>query len=269
MRIVPTAEFASLVYGPDGVALDDPAETFHEASRLYPNVAPGRLAALIALGRSPELQQTVARASRTHDHRPGVDLPRVALPRTRFRDLLVRRRSSVADARRPLRLRDLATVLGAAYGGYERAPGLRRRPVPSGGALYPLELYVLALAVADVSPAAFHYNPFRHRLELLRRVAPAAVAAVAVDPSVVERAAAVVVVTAMFWRSRVKYGLRGYRFALLEAGHVVQNAVLAATALRLPALPLAGFYDRRLDELVGADGLDESSLYALVLGGRW
>ena len=51
----------------------------------------------------------------------------------------------------------------------------------------------------------------------------------------------------MFWRTRFKYGLRGYRFALLEAGHVMQNAVLAAAALALPALPVGGFYDRRLD----------------------
>jgi SagB-type dehydrogenase family enzyme len=71
----------------------------------------------------------------------------------------------------------------------------------------------------------------------------------------------------MFWRSRFKYGLRGYRFALLEAGHVMQNAVLAAAALRVEALPVGGYYDRLLDGLVGADSLDEASVYALVLGG--
>jgi hypothetical protein len=60
-RQVPTAEFASLGYGSAGVPLDDPAETFHEASRLYPNVAPGRLTTLLALASSPELQQTVSR----------------------------------------------------------------------------------------------------------------------------------------------------------------------------------------------------------------
>ena len=72
----------------------------------------------------------------------------------------------------------------------------------------------------------------------------------------------------MIWRSRFKYGERGYRFALLEAGHAAQNMLLAATALALAALPLGGFYDRRLDELVGADGLDEATLYAIALGGR-
>ena len=82
-----------------------------------------------------------------------------------------------------------------------------------------------------------------------------------------DQASALVVVTAVFSRSRFKYGQRGYRFALLEAGHVVQNAVLAATELGLPALPLGGFYDRLLDGIVGADSLDEATVHALVLGG--
>ena len=47
----------------------------------------------------------------------------------------------------------------------------------------------------------------------------------------------------------------------------IQNAVLAATELGLPALPLGGFYDRLLDRLVGADSLDEAAVHALVIGG--
>jgi SagB-type dehydrogenase family enzyme len=263
----PTAEFASLVYGAHGVPLDDPAEACHEASRLYPNVAPGRLASLLALGQSPALQETVARSSRTHDHRPGLELARAGLPQTPLPVLLHERRSASDSQRRPLRLGHLAAVLEASYAALAREPGLMRRPVPSAGALYPLELYVLALAVEDIDSVVAHYNPFRHRLELLGPLDEAALRDCVVDPGLVDTAAAVLVLTGMFWRSRVKYAARGYRFTLLEAGHVTQNAVLAATALGLAALPLGGFYDRRLETLVRADGLDEAAVSALVLGG--
>lgn len=266
--VVPTAEFASLVYGQSGIDVDDPAETFHEASRLYPNVAPGRLQMLLALARTPELQQTVARSSRTHDHRPGIDLPRGNVPQTALATLLHERRSSTAAEPGSLTLDELAVVLEASYAACVAAPGVVRRPVPSGGALYPLELYVVGLRVAGIEATALHYNPFRHRLEALGAVDSDDVREALVDPTLVDRAAAILVVTAVFWRSRFKYGLRGYRFALLEAGHVLQNAVLAATALGLSALPLGGFYDRRLDALVDADGLDEACVYALLLGGR-
>jgi SagB-type dehydrogenase family enzyme len=265
---VPTAEFASLVYGATGVPLDDPAETFHEASRLYPNVAPRRLSTLLTLAGSPELQQTVARSSRTHDHRPIIDLPRCRLPRRPFRELIAARRSGLDGNARALARRDLAAVLQASYLARSSVPGGLRRPVPSGGALYPLELYVVAFAIDGLEPCVSHYNPFRHSLEILGPVDRERVRSTLVDPELADAAAALIVVTAMFWRSRFKYGARGYRFALLEAGHVGQNAVLAAAALRLEALPVGGFYDRRLDGLVGADGLDEASVYALLLGGR-
>jgi SagB-type dehydrogenase family enzyme len=251
------------------VATDDAAEAFHEASRLYPNVAPPRLSTLVTLSRTTELQQTVARASRTHDHRPGVELPRGRLPRARFRDLLEARTSAPPRVRHPLSIRDLAAVLGAAYVARSRSDGgPPRRPVPSGGALCPLEVYALPLAVPGLGQAAFHYNPFGHRLTPIRPVLEEDVAASLVDPTLTKNAAAVLVLTAMFFRTRFKYGLRGYRFALLEAGHVVQNVVLAATALRLPAVPLGGWYDRRVDELVGANGLDEAAVYLVALGGR-
>jgi SagB-type dehydrogenase family enzyme len=258
----PTAEFASLVYGPGGVALDDPAETFHEASSLYPDVAPGRLQSLLELQGNPALQQTVARASYTRDHVPGTELPAVALGRTPLSDALNARRSGTPKEARPLSKAALGSLLGAAYRSEVAA-----RPVPSAGALYPLELYVVALDVEDVDAGVHHYNPYRHRLEAVRRADRADVARALVEPALVDSAAALVVLTAMFWRSRFKYGLRGYRFALLEAGHVMQNAVLTAAAIGVEARPLGGYYDRLLDALVGADSLDEASVYALLLGG--
>jgi len=265
-RVLPTAQFASIVYGPDGVAIDDPAERFHESSRLYPNLAPPRLDVHRELAHDGELARSATRSSRTHDHRPGPALPPPRPLRGRLDDLLARRRSERAAVQRPIDLRDLATLLAASYAARPRG-GELRRPVPSAGALYPLELYVIALAVTGLAPGVYHYDPFRHRLALVRPAPFDGVRKALVDPGLADLASAFVVVTSVFWRSRLKYGLRGYRFALLEAGHLGQNAVLAAVDLDLVALPLGGFHDRLLDELVGADGLDEACLYGLVLTG--
>ena len=260
--VSPTAEFASLVYGPDGVTLDDPAESFHEASSLYPDLAPSGLRSLLELQTNQGLQQTVARASYTREHLPSANLPAPELGRARLRDVLLARRSRTAPEQHPLTRTALGSLLAAAYRSVDG-----HRTVPSAGALYPLELYVVALDVDAVESGVHHYNPYRHRLEALGPVARGDVARALVDPELIDTAAALVVVTAMFWRSRFKYGQRGYRFALLEAGHVVQNAALAAAALGIAARPLGGYYDRLLDALVGADSLDEASVYALLLGG--
>ncbi len=108
MTATPTAEFASLVYGPDGVTYDDPAETFHEASSLYPDVAPGRLLSLLELERNVALQETVTRASYTRDHLAGIDLPAFDLGGARLHDVLVERRSRTPEARAGVRFRRVA-----------------------------------------------------------------------------------------------------------------------------------------------------------------
>jgi SagB-type dehydrogenase family enzyme len=266
-RVLPTAQFASLVYGARQVHLDDPAETLHEASRLYPNIAPERLEVLTELALGGELARISSRSGRTHDHRLAVVLPSPLQLRISLGDAIERRRSAPPGVLRPIPLRELATILSCSYASRGRTRTEMRRPVPSAGALYPLELYVVAQAVGGLDPGVYHYSPFRHGLSLLAPLDRPRVRAALVDPGQADGAAAIVVVTAVFWRSRFKYGQRGYRFALLEAGHLVQNAVLAATQFDLAALPLGGFYDRRLDEVVGADGLDEASVHVLLLGG--
>ncbi|CAB4703236.1 MAG: SagB/ThcOx family dehydrogenase [Actinobacteria bacterium] len=263
MRI-PTAEFASFVYGGE-CAIDDPAELFHEASRLYPGVAPSRLSVMASLG-EPGVAQTLGRAGRVGCGDVDIRLPNVPLPSAPLADAIGGRVSRLPDQRRTLTLTSLASVFACSALTSERA-GERRRPVASAGALYPLELYVVPLAVESLELQSYHYDPFRNGLVRVGDVDHATVEGALVDPPLAARMSALVVVTSVFWRSRVKYGYRGYRFALLEAGHVVQAMTTAATALGVAALPLGGYYDGAVDALIGANGVDEATIYLLGLGG--
>jgi SagB-type dehydrogenase family enzyme len=73
-------------------------------------------------------------------------------------------------------------------------------------------------------------------------------------------------ITAVFERSVFKYGDRGYRFVLLEAGHVGQNLSLVANGLGLGAVSVGGYFDRKIDGLLGIDGLNHSTVYIISLG---
>jgi SagB-type dehydrogenase family enzyme len=70
----------------------------------------------------------------------------------------------------------------------------------------------------------------------------------------------------MFERSTFKYGERGYRFVLLEAGHVAQNLSLTACALGMGCVNIGGFFDRKVDELLELDGLHQSTIYMAGVG---
>jgi SagB-type dehydrogenase family enzyme len=263
------------IYGSDEVPLDDPAEHFHEASKLHPTFA-GRMTRGAALGHDGELQASSARAVRRSAHLPAEPLPSPELPGTSFAEVVEARRSERDFAREPVALAELAGLLHAGYGRTHQlladepvGIGPQLRAVPSGGALFPLELYVVPWRVEGLQPGLYHFDPLRRVLERLRvEDLTDGIAAAAIYPEPTTRCGALILVTGIFWRTRFKYGLRGYRFALLEAGHVAQNVLLAATAYRLAAVPLAGFYDARLEAVLGLDGVEESVLYAVAVGRR-
>jgi SagB-type dehydrogenase family enzyme len=265
-----TIRSSALVYGAERVDLDDPAELYHEASKAYPSLIAGQLRGLRALRDRPEVQASVRRAVRRNAHLPLVELPAPQLPQTPFADVVAARRSERRYGRGAVTLAQTSSLLHAAYGvtGVDET-GLRTRGVPSGGGLYPLELYLYAARVDELEPGLYHFDPLAHRLERL----PRAVDRASVDDAMVYRdvfrsSALLVLVSAVFWRSRFKYGQRGYRFVLLEAGHVMQNLLLAAAALDLAAVPLGGYFDRRVDELLALDGVNESTVYAACIGRR-
>lgn len=265
----PSLHIGNLVYGPDGADWDDPAEAYHEASKnrafaLHP--AGWRTRTLLVLLHG--MEGVVRRASRAYIESHRQSLPTPLASELSLAEILVARESRRDFDGRPIDCRQLSTLLYYSYGQIgRRADGRAYRSVPSGGALYPLEIFVYAANVDGLTPAIYHYNPIEHYLELVSASDVAEkMRAAAIDRVYVEGAAALIVITATFWRSRFKYGLRGYRYTLLEAGHVGQNALLAAAAMRLSALPVGGIYDARLESDIGIDGVNESVVYAISIG---
>ena len=254
------------VYGDEPPGVHDPAELFHEASRYYPDVVDTDTVGGSLLARSPDLQASASRAVRRRTGLPAVRLPKPEPAPESLDALVAARRSTREYAEVPLPLAHLSTLLRASYGVTGALGSQPFRAVPSGGALYPLELYVAAQRVEQLEPALYHFDPLRAALERLRSLGSDELAGLTPYDELLVPSAAVAMISAVFWRSRFKYGSRAYRFALLEAGHVAQNFLLAATALGLTACPVGGFYDRRVDAFLGVDGLYEASLYLLPVG---
>jgi SagB-type dehydrogenase family enzyme len=196
----------------------------------------------------------------------------------RLLDTLRRRRSlRVGWTAAPLSLAELGPMLAEGFGLGPRAgrrePGMEAgvalRPWPSAGALYPLELYVIAQRVTGVAPGAHHYEVQPHALAQLDEAPwsewrPRWL----VEPAVLDGAACAVVITARFAATQEKYGERGYRFTLLEAGHAAQNLLLLAAAMGLLALPVGGFHEDDIARGLGLDPREESPVHTLLLASR-
>ena len=258
------------VTGADTPPDADPTEDYHEASRLYPGVTDPYVVGAARLERSIAMRVTASRSVKRHPQRPFLALPAPDLGMATLADALVARRSHRTFRAGPLALADLATLLHAGYGITGKVEGTPQelRTAPSGGALYPLEVYAACHRVDELDLALYHYDPLRHGLEPVRPLGAPLGGELTPYGDVLAESAVVLAVTGMFWRARFKYGDRAYRFTLIEAGHVAQNVLLAAAALRLSAVPVGGFYDRAVDALLGIDGIHEASLYLVSVGHR-
>jgi SagB-type dehydrogenase family enzyme len=207
-----------------------------------------------------------------YDGFPEIDLPHELSQMSQtLTQAIVDRVSSRAMEPVSLSLTELGTLLYCAYGvTRSNENSIYPRPfrtAPSGGGLFPLEIYFHTTRVNGLKSGLYHYNALRHKIYHLRDgdfsldVSEGLVQKeIAVDASVV------FFLTAMFDRSIFKYGDRGYRFILLEAGHVAQNLNLVANGLRLGALNIGGFFDRKIDHFLGLDGVTHSTVYMVATG---
>ncbi len=177
------------------------------------------------------------------------------------------RKSERSYGNEPLSLAEAGTLLFHAGGLLSNDHELPRRSTPSAGGLYPLEIYSIILNVHGLERGVYHYNIARHGLERLSHpVDLERLRSTVFVDGLAETASMAIVITAVFGRTKIKYGERGYRFALLEAGHVVQNLLLMTTALHLGSCPIGGFVDDYINDLVDVDGLDEATLYLVFVG---
>jgi SagB-type dehydrogenase family enzyme len=250
------------------------AELFHENTKLH--ATPGSSLALTPPpGFKPDELRAMARAYKRYRRHPQIALPDVAnLPASdaAFDAVVAKRRSGRRFADADIALPELAKILHQSYGvtGSASLPGGDRqffRPVPSGGALYPAEVYLGVRGVSGLEPGLYHYNVPDHSLELLTPGDPTdKLFNVCCWQEHPREAAVTIFLAGVMQRTKRKYGERGYRYVLLEVGHLAQNLCLASTALGLSVFTSCGFFDDAANDLFRLDGVDETVLYVAYLG---
>jgi len=174
-------------------------------------------------------------------------------------------RKSVREyADEPLSLTELSQLLWAAQGvTYSGA----RRTAPSAGALYPIELYVVAGNVEGLEKGLYRYRVGQHDLaEVAAEDVQAQLASAALEQESVKNAPAVIVIAGVVERTAQKYGQRAVRYVHMEVGAVAENILLQAAALELGAVFVGAFSDTQVKQVLRM--ADEESPFAILPIGR-
>jgi SagB-type dehydrogenase family enzyme len=186
-------------------------------------------------------------------------------------EALLHRKSSRNISHRSIPLSILATLLLKSYGttgriidkNYPRTP----RTVPSAGALYPIDIFLSANHVEELEPGLYHYCPIKRGLQPLNHSRiKENIAEGLVQREEFGDIPVLLFFVASFGRTIFKYGERGYRFVFLDAGHIAQNINLVTTALGLASCNIGGYYDNKIDDALGLDGINQSAIYIIAIG---
>ncbi len=148
----------------------------------------------------------------------------------------------------------------------ETDANLIRRFYPSGGARYPLEVYLGVQRVEGLEPAIYHYNVKDNLLENIGSKEWIDELLPGLYYPWSREAAVIFIITAVWDRNFIKYKDRGYRIVLMEAGHLAQNLALTAAALNIGCCNSVGFHNEKINKVFDIENGDESSLYMAVLG---
>jgi len=176
---------------------------------------------------------------------------------------LLRRRSLREYQNRELTLQEMGQILWAAQG---ITDPMGYRTVPSAGALYPIELCLVAGKVGDLLSGIYSYQPHQHQLKLMaegdRRKA---LGQAAFQQTWIAEAPAVVVITGVYERTMMKYGQRGIQYVHIEVGHVAQNIYLQAMSLGLGTVDVGAFWEEQVKQALEIPD-EEEPLCIMPLG---
>ncbi len=203
----------------------------------------------------------------------------IELPKPRFEsdisleETLHKRRSIRNYSDDPLTMEEVSQILWAAYGltkPYPGGPAFLRgglKTAPSAGARYPLEIYLVAGNVTELSAGIYKYKAEDHSIvkisdgDVRKKLAKAAL-----EQSWIQEAPASLVYSAVYSRTTDIYGDRGReRYVCMDLGHSAENVYLQAVALDMGTVAIGAFSDIKVKLLINMTR-EEEPIYIMSLG---
>lgn len=235
----------------------DLSQQFHQSSKLR------KLSRELPPDRWPDSWKRILYKS--YPRFEEIKLPYPRIPTTiSITQALGKRYSTRKFSEKPVSLDQLSTLL------YYSA-GLRnnegtRRFYPSAGFRYPLEVYIASLNT-DLEDYFYHYYVNNHSLEKLVSIERKKFFS-CFNQSWIKNSGLIVIISAVFSRTTIKYGSRGYRHILAESGHLAHNFSLIQTTIGLGSCEVGGYRDDGLNDLLDLDGKNETVVCVMGFGNK-
>lgn len=201
-----------------------------------------------------------------------IDLPKpdaIKISDVNLREVIEGRKSVRNYSEKAITLSELSWLLWSTQGVREiYQNSITMRNVPSAGARHAFETYLLINNVEGLKTGIYRFLAFEHKLieiNIDKKIADKVVTAV-LNQNFIKNSATTFIWTAVPYRMTWRYSQRGYRYLLIDAGHVCQNLYLAAANINCGVCAIAAFNDEELNDLLEIDGETQFVIYLATIG---
>ncbi len=249
------------------------SEIYHESSKMNAHDI-SYYSWINQVNNNPEIRKIISKPTTNFRGVLKINLPEVKkISDRKFCDIIFERRSNRNFTSKEISLEALSRILFIGNGvtsSFKDSDGINWefRTTPSGGGLFPIDIYCIVNKVNGIDKGLYHYNNNSHSIEQISKrdfCKDLKISAPTLEDSI-NKSSICIILNASFQRIKFKYKERGYRFTLLEAGHIAQNILLAATSEKLGSFPVGGFLDDNANDIIKVDGVNNSVLYFILIG---
>jgi SagB-type dehydrogenase family enzyme len=193
----------------------------------------------------------------------------IQIPDMSLKEAVTARTSIRSYPQKTLSLNELSYALHMTQGIRKVRDGIATlRTVPSAGARHAFETYLVINNVEGLEKGLYRYLALSHQLVLVKSSESIAldVSQAALKQKMIEEASITFIWVADAYRMTYRYGMRGYRYMFLDAGHVCQNLYLIAQQLHCGTCAIAAYDDDAMNQLLDFDGVNTFVIYMATLG---
>jgi SagB-type dehydrogenase family enzyme len=193
-----------------------------------------------------------------------------------FGRLLCARRSERSFSRTSIEQARIERILVDCAGGVQSSLDANNnidclyRTIPQSGGICSIEAYLILLqASGELNVGIYRLCPHSNTLHLVSDVLDTDMlsrAMVVENNPAIDSAAAILVITADFEAKAFKYSTRGHRFALVEVGCALQNALLSICDQGLSGYAYGGFSDEILAEMLKLSFPTVAPIVTILIG---
>ncbi len=196
-----------------------------------------------------------------------INLPKISKKKSAFNKIINERRSCRVYKKIPPTLEEISKLLFSGQGITDKKNN--KRIVPSAGALFPIETYLIIGKAKKINPGIYKYLPETHQLTIIsQKDVRKELVKATLFQRWIEDAPITIILCGVFWRTMIKYGKRGIPFVYMEIGHIAQNISLQAIELGMGSVCIGGFNKKKVRKILNLES-ESTPLYLMSLGKRF